>query len=67
MELTDKEKVDKLLAERQQQTAKMVEQQDTASQAELVTENLQASSAAAKFEVFGQTQEAINGEPTVFS
>ncbi|EIE20463.1 hypothetical protein COCSUDRAFT_18438 [Coccomyxa subellipsoidea C-169] len=39
----------------------MVEQRDTASQAELVTENLQASSAAAKFEVFGQTQEAING------
>ncbi|KAK9917217.1 hypothetical protein WJX75_001947 [Coccomyxa subellipsoidea] len=60
-EMTDKEKVDMLLAERQAQTTKMVEQQDTASQAELVAENLQASSAAAKFEVFGQTQEAING------
>lgn len=61
--MDDKEKVDMLLAERQPQTTKMMEQQDTASQAELVAENLQASNAAAKFEVFGQTQEAINGEP----
>lgn len=61
-ELSEKERIQELLAERQAKTQQMVEQQDTASQAELVSDNLQASSSAIKFEVFGQTQEAINGE-----
>ncbi|BDA50660.1 probable carotene biosynthesis-related protein CBR, chloroplastic at C-terminar half [Coccomyxa sp. Obi] len=59
--ISEQDKVQELLAQRQRENTQRIEQQDTASQADLVAENLQASSAAVKFEVFGQTQEAING------
>ena len=36
--------------------------QDNASQGDVLSDNLQASSEVVQFEVFGQTQEAINGE-----
>ena len=47
---------------KEMQTEKAIEQQDSASQGALLAENLQASQAAAQFTIFGQTQEAINGE-----
>lgn len=37
--------------------------QDNAPQSNLIAENLQASSEVVQFQVFGQTQEAINGAP----
>lgn len=61
--VSEQDKVQELLAQRQRENTRRIEQQDTAPQANLVAENLQASTAAVKFEVFGQTQEAINGEP----
>ena len=36
--------------------------QDNASQGDVLSDNMQASSEVVQFEVFGQTQEAINGE-----
>ena len=61
--VSEQDKVQELLAQRQRENTQRIEQQDSAPQAELVAGNLQASTAAVKFEVFGQTQEAINGEP----
>jgi hypothetical protein len=50
------------LAQKRLETQRMIEQQETASQGDLVADNLQASSQAVQFQVFGQTQEAINGK-----
>ena len=39
-----------------------IEQQDNAPQGALLAENLQAGQKAVQFDIFGKTQEAINGE-----
>lgn len=45
----------------QKRLSQKIAEQDSATQGDLVVENLQASSEAVQFQVFGQTQEAING------
>lgn len=39
-----------------------IEQQDNAPQGALLAENLQAGQKAVQFDIFGATQEAINGD-----
>jgi hypothetical protein len=48
-------------AQKDQQMEQAVEAQDNAPQSTLVAENLQATQEAAQFQIFGMTQEAING------
>lgn len=45
------------------ETKSKIAAQDSACQEEALSNNLQAASEVVEFEVFGQTQEAINGEP----